>query len=164
MIPASSCLAKSFHRTYPGRMSIVGLPHSLTQLRASGYAVYMRHVVMPTTAATSLICAAAAAADSLVSRFNLICADSWKIQLANSFMFIGCFIGSGLFGALSDRIGRKKPLFMATALAAAATFVSVAAPSYWFVAAMRLIVGMGAAGQVQGVVLLSMETTGKSFR
>jgi hypothetical protein len=31
-------------------------------------------------------------ADSLVSHFNLICSDSWKVQFANSLMFVGCFI------------------------------------------------------------------------
>jgi DHA1 family bicyclomycin/chloramphenicol resistance-like MFS transporter len=72
--------------------------------------------------------------------------------------------GSGLFGAWSDRIGRKIPLFVASAVAAAATFASTAAPNYWFVAAMRGVVGIGAAGQVQGVVLVCMETTGRSFR
>lgn len=121
-------------------------------------------LLIHTSAAAAAITSAAATADSLVSRFNLICTESWKIQLANSLMFIGCFFGSGLFGALSDRIGRKIPLFIATAIAAAATLVSVAAPSYWFIAAMRLVAGMGAAGQVQGVVLLCMETTGRSFR
>jgi hypothetical protein len=34
------------------------------------------------------------AADSLVSRFNLVCSDSWKVQFANSLMFVGCFIGA----------------------------------------------------------------------
>jgi hypothetical protein len=34
------------------------------------------------------------AADSLVSRFNLVCSDSWKAQFANSLMFMGCFIGA----------------------------------------------------------------------
>ncbi|WIA39494.1 hypothetical protein OEZ86_005592 [Tetradesmus obliquus] len=102
--------------------------------------------------------------NSLVSRFNLICGDGWKVQFANSLMFVGCFIGSGLFGAWSDRVGRKVPLFAASSLAAAATLVSAAGPSFWFVAAMRFVVGIGAAGQVQGVVLLCMETTGRSFR
>lgn len=115
-------------------------------------------------AAAGVPFAAAAIADSLVAQFNLICSDSFKVQLANSFMFIGCFLGSGLFGALSDKIGRKVPLFVATAIAAMATFVSVAAPNYWFMAAMRLVVGMGAAGQVQGIVLICMEATGRSFR
>eukprot|EP00878_Enallax_costatus_P037869 GHUV01042936.1.p2 GENE.GHUV01042936.1~~GHUV01042936.1.p2 ORF type:complete len:149 (+),score=20.79 GHUV01042936.1:51-497(+) len=103
-------------------------------------------------------------ADSLVSRFNLICSDNWKVQLANSLYFIGCFLGSGLFGALSDHIGRKRPMLIATAILAVATLLNAAAPNCWFISVMRLVAGMGAAGQVQGILLLCMESTGRSAR
>lgn len=55
-------------------------------------------------------------------------------------------------------------MFLAIAILAAATLVNAAAPNYWFVAVMRLVAGMGGAGQVQGILLLAMETTGRSAR
>ncbi|KAF8063038.1 Orct2 [Scenedesmus sp. PABB004] len=101
---------------------------------------------------------------SLVSRFDLVCAGAFKVQLGNSLFFIGCFLGSALCGTLSDRHGRKWPMFGATALAAAATLAGAAAPAYAFAAAARLVAGVGAAGQVQGILLLCLEVTGPSRR
>eukprot|EP00879_Flechtneria_rotunda_P030141 GHRR01032715.1.p1 GENE.GHRR01032715.1~~GHRR01032715.1.p1 ORF type:complete len:208 (-),score=2.24 GHRR01032715.1:58-681(-) len=103
-------------------------------------------------------------ADSLISRLNLVCSDAWKVQMTNSITFAGCFIGSGLFGALCDRFGRRMPMLIATAIMAVANFVSLAAPNYWFMAIARAIIGLGAAGQSLCVFLLCTEITGPSYR
>lgn len=79
-------------------------------------------------------------------------------------MFMGAFIGSGLFGWLCDRWGRPIPLFLATALVAASMFASLAAPSYWVMAALRAVTGIGAAGQAHCMVLLCTEPVGPDFR
>jgi OCT family organic cation transporter-like MFS transporter 4/5 len=79
-------------------------------------------------------------------------------------MFMGAFLGSGLFGFLCDRWGRKKPLFLATALVAASMFASLAANSYWAMAALRAVTGIGAAGQAHCIFLLSTEPVGPDFR
>lgn len=79
-------------------------------------------------------------------------------------MFMGAFLGSGLFGFLCDRWGRKKPLFLATALVAASMFASLAATSYWAMAALRAVTGIGAAGQAHCIFLLSTEPVGPDFR
>lgn len=39
---------------------------------------------------------------------------SYFLQFVNSAFFLGYLIGSGVFGSLSDNIGRKKSLFMAS--------------------------------------------------
>lgn len=114
---------------------------------------------------TALPCAASSLpADSLISRFNLICGDAWKVQITNSIFFAGSFIGSGVFGALCDKIGRKPPLFISTALVAASMFASLAAPSYWVMAGIRAVTGAGAAGQVTTIFLLCAEMTGPEYR
>lgn len=77
---------------------------------------------------------------------------------------VGCFLGSGLFGYLCDRCGRRKPLLLATAITAAATFASLAAPNYWVMAAARAVVGFGAAGQNQCAFLLCSEVCGPAYR
>eukprot|EP00775_Hariotina_reticulata_P004351 gene4351-4604_t len=102
--------------------------------------------------------------DSLAAQFSLICEDAWKVQVTNSVMFTGCFVGSGVFGAASDKLGRKLPLFIATAIVAVAAFVSLAAPNYWVYAATRAATGFGAAGQAQSIFLLSAESTGPAYR
>jgi MFS family permease len=99
---------------------------------------------------------------------DLVCSSAYKAQLLNTFLFIGCFIGSGIFGLLCDRIGRRVPLFIATAAAAAAMLASLAVPAsqqyYWVFALTTAVTGAAAAGQSQAAFLLATEITGPSYR
>jgi MFS family permease len=79
-------------------------------------------------------------------------------------VFIGAFLGSGLFGFLCDTWGRRKPLFLATALVAVTMFAGLAAPTYWVMAALRGVAGVGAAGQSHTVALLCTEPVGPGYR
>jgi hypothetical protein len=76
-----------------------------------------------------------------VSKFNLICADQWKSQLANSFFFVGYLIGSGVFGTVADAYGRKGMAFGATALAAVFTAAALGVTNYWVLMVLRLLTG-----------------------
>jgi MFS family permease len=78
----------------------------------------------------------------LTSRFNLVCGDAWRAQVANSLFFVGYFIGSGVFGILSDRIGRKPSAFGASLLAAVFAAGASAAPTYYALLALRLLTGV----------------------
>jgi MFS family permease len=111
-----------------------------------------------------LLCAALCFADSLVSRFSLVCGEAWKVQLTNSLFFVGAFAGSGLFGLLCDRWGRKVPLFLATGFVAASMFGLLDATSYWAVAGLRVLGGAGAAGQSHCCFLLATECVGPDAR
>jgi MFS family permease len=93
-------------------------------------------------------------ADSLVSHFSLVYSEAWKVQLTNSLLFVGAFAGSGLFGLLCDRWGRKPPLFLAAGFVAASMFGLLGATSYWAVAGLRVLSGVGAAGQSHCCFLL----------
>lgn len=79
-------------------------------------------------------------------------------------MFMGALVGSGLFGFLCDRWGRRKPLFLATGLVAVSMFASLGAPNYWVFAVLRMVTGLGAAGQSHCNFLLSTEPVGPAFR
>lgn len=102
----------------------------------------------------------------MAAYFNMVCGDKWKVQLLNMMMFIGCLIGAALFGHLNDTMGRKKPLLMAQLACIVAVFLSAAAPpdGYWFMAFVRMAMGIAAAGQNQCVAVLSAEIAGKSRR
>lgn len=104
--------------------------------------------------------------DNLAAYFNMVCGDKWKVQLLNMMMFIGCLIGAALFGHLNDTMGRKKPLLLAQLACIVAVFLSAAAPpnGYWFMAFVRMAMGVAAAGQNQCVAVLSAEIAGKSRR
>uniref|UniRef100_A0A383VWQ0 Major facilitator superfamily (MFS) profile domain-containing protein n=1 Tax=Tetradesmus obliquus TaxID=3088 RepID=A0A383VWQ0_TETOB len=102
--------------------------------------------------------------DSLVARFNLVCGQAWKVQLTNSLFFVGAFAGSGIFGLLCDRWGRKLPLFLATVIITASMFGLLGATSYWAVAGLRVLCGVGAAGQIHCNFLLVTECVGPNAR
>jgi MFS family permease len=90
-----------------------------------------------------------------------ICPSSVILQL----MFVGALVGSGAFGFLCDRWGRRRPLFIATAIVAAAMFSSLAAGTcYWVFVVLRVVTGFGAAGQSHCNFLLSTEPVGPNYR
>jgi MFS family permease len=99
-----------------------------------------------------------------VARFSLVCGEAWKVQLTNSLFFVGAFAGSGLFGLLCDRWGRKLPLFLATGFVTASMFGLLGAQSYWAVAGLRVLCGVGAAGQSHCCFLLVTECVGPDAR
>ncbi|WIA42349.1 hypothetical protein OEZ86_008360 [Tetradesmus obliquus] len=107
-------------------------------------------------------------AGSLVAHLDLVCSSAYKVQLLNTILFVGCFFGSGIFGLLCDKIGRRLPLFIATAAAAASMFASLAVPAsqqyYWAFALTRAVAGVAAAGQSQAMFLLVTEVSGPSHR
>lgn len=84
--------------------------------------------------------------------------------LALQLIFLGAFIGAGIFGLLCDRWGRRNPIFLSTALIAAPMFASLTANNYWAMAALRCVTGIGAAGQAQCIFLLATEPVGPDFR
>jgi hypothetical protein len=104
------------------------------------------------------------AGHSLVATFNLTCTQAWKTQLANSFFFVGYLIGSGLFGYLADAYGRKPMLFASTAWAALFTAACIGATNYWVLMVLRLLAGIGVAGQALTCYILATEMIGPSRR
>jgi OCT family organic cation transporter-like MFS transporter 4/5 len=102
--------------------------------------------------------------NSLVARFSLVCGEAWKVQLTNSLFFVGAFAGSGLFGLLCDRWVRKLPLFLATGFVTASMFGLLGATSYWAAAGLRVLCGVGAAGQSHCCFLLVTECVGPEVR
>jgi len=89
--------------------------------------------------------------------------DEWEL---NDMMFpvlpfcsgiIG-FIASFVFGSLSDRIGRQKPLLIAISMLAVFGVASAFAPTFWSFIVLRALVSCGTSGieAVDFVLLLGM--------
>lgn len=72
-------------------------------------------------------------------------------QLSLTAFLIGAAVGQLIFGPLSDRIGRRRPLLIGTVLYLAASIGAALAPSLVMLVIFRLIQGLsGAAGMVIG--------------
>lgn len=96
--------------------------------------------------------------DMYLPAFPMLEADfettSAAIQLTLTGTMVGFALGQLIVGPLSDRIGRRVPLLVATALHVIASAAAIFAPSLETLSAARVLMGIGAAGG--GVVAMAM--------
>ena len=85
------------------------------------------------------------------------------VQLTLTAFLVGITIGQLIFGPLSDRFGRLRPLLIGAVLCVVASIVAVIAPSISILVAARLFQGIGgAAGMVIGRAVISDVARGKA--
>lgn len=86
-----------------------------------------------------------------------------NVQLTLTTFLIGLALGQLIFGPLSDRYGRVRPLLIGAAICVAASVVAVLAPTIEVLIAARLAQGLtGAAGMVIGRAIISDLATGRA--
>ncbi|GMH41115.1 hypothetical protein BSKO_09025 [Bryopsis sp. KO-2023] len=100
---------------------------------------------------------------SIVSDFELQCQE-WRVGLVRLLFFAGQFLGSGLVGYASDKIGRRKGLLLSIGMSGFGTLVGAFAPNYWVYCAARFATGLGFGGQVVAAFVLWTEFVGPSKR
>ena len=61
--------------------------------------------------------------------------------VSTSVIFAGFFIGSIVVSSVSDKFGRKRPLFICGFICCVVHLVSAFSPAYWVFALFRAIVG-----------------------
>jgi MFS transporter, DHA1 family, multidrug resistance protein len=86
-----------------------------------------------------------------------------NVQLTLTAFLLGLAVGQLVFGPLSDRFGRVRPLVIGAAVCVVASIVAVLAPSIEVLVAARLAQGLtGAAGMVIGRAIISDLATGRA--
>ncbi|CAL0323555.1 unnamed protein product [Lupinus luteus] len=102
---------------------------------------------------------------STVSEWGLICGDKFKVGLVQALFFLGCSIGAGIFGHLSDSfLGRKGSLIVACVLNTIFGCLTALSPKYWIYAIFRMLTGFSTAGVGINVFALANEPVGPSKR
>ncbi|KAL3678596.1 hypothetical protein R1sor_021552 [Riccia sorocarpa] len=102
---------------------------------------------------------------SVVSEFNLICGEEYKIGLVGALFFLGSLVGAGVWGNASDsRLGRKGSLGLCCLLTAIMGILTSQAPSYWFYALGRFATGLNLSGIGLSAFVLSTEIVGPNRR
>ena len=101
---------------------------------------------------------------SIVSEFNLICENEYKVQLASSMLFVGFFFGAGLLGQLSDRKGRRVGVYAAVLISSLGALLGSISREYshYFVAVF--ISGFGVGGIGVASFVLCTEPLGISWK
>ncbi|XP_047414690.1 solute carrier family 22 member 2 [Sciurus carolinensis] len=101
---------------------------------------------------------------SIVTEFNLVCANSWMLDFFQSAVNVGFFVGSVGIGYLADRFGRKFCLLVTILINAVSGVLMAVAPTYAWMLTFRLIQGLvSKAGWLIGYILIT-EFVGQSYR
>ncbi|XP_072499947.1 solute carrier family 22 member 2-like [Notamacropus eugenii] len=101
---------------------------------------------------------------SIVTEFNLVCANSWKLDLFQSIVNVGFFIGSVSIGYIADRFGRKLSLLITILITAVSGVLMALSPSYTWMLIFRFIQGLvSKAGWLIGYILIT-EFVGLKYR
>ncbi|XP_011824672.1 PREDICTED: solute carrier family 22 member 4 isoform X3 [Mandrillus leucophaeus] len=101
---------------------------------------------------------------TVVTEWNLVCEDNWKVPLTTSLFFVGVLLGSFVSGQLSDRFGRKNVLFATMAVQTGFSFLQIFSNSWEMFTVLFLIVGMGQISNYVVAFILGTEILGKSVR
>lgn len=78
---------------------------------------------------------------SLKFQFDLVCDRSSLPFVSTSVIFAGHFIGSIAVSTISDKFGRKIPLYVCGLLCCLFNFASAFSPAFWVFAVFRALVG-----------------------
>ncbi|SBS74002.1 Drug resistance transporter, Bcr/CflA subfamily [uncultured Mycobacterium sp.] len=90
-------------------------------------------------------------------------ASATAVQLTLTAFLLGLTFGQLMFGPLSDRLGRRRPLIVGALLCVVASVVAASAPNIGILIAARFAHGFtGAAGMVIGRAVISDLTDGKT--
>ena len=101
---------------------------------------------------------------TIVSEWNLVCNESWKVPLVESVFFAGVMVGAPLFGILADTFGRKPTLMLSilvTTLFGAPLGMS---PNYYVFNVLNFFVALGQLGIFQTCFIMAVELVSKEKR
>ncbi|KAJ8797159.1 hypothetical protein J1605_017387 [Eschrichtius robustus] len=96
--------------------------------------------------------------------FNLVCDDSWKVDLFQSCVNVGFFLGSLGIGYIADRFGRKVCLLATTLISAILGVLTAVAPDYTSLLLFRLGQGLVSKGSWTAGYTLITEFVGLGYR
>ncbi|XP_045150473.1 solute carrier family 22 member 1 [Echinops telfairi] len=101
---------------------------------------------------------------SIVTEFNLVCGDSWKVDLFQSCVNVGFFLGSLGVGYIADRFGRKVCLLGTSFINTISGVLMAFAPGYPSMLFFRFLQGLVSKGSWTAGYILITEFVGPDYR
>ncbi|XP_028277133.1 solute carrier family 22 member 5 [Parambassis ranga] len=101
---------------------------------------------------------------TIVTEWDLVCDNQWKVPFASSTLFVGYLLGSLISGQLSDRFGRKKVVFISLAAQCLSVFLQSFSYSWKMFCIMFLFVGASQISIYISAFVLGTELLSKTMR
>ncbi|NWS44085.1 S22AD protein, partial [Probosciger aterrimus] len=105
-----------------------------------------------------------AQAPSLLTEFDLVCDRKDLNDISQSIYMLGMFLGSMIFGPLSDRMGRRPVILISIFLQGLFGLATAFVPHFDVYMAFRCVVGASVAGITMAILSLATEWVGVSHR
>ncbi|XP_035481971.1 solute carrier family 22 member 4 [Scophthalmus maximus] len=101
---------------------------------------------------------------NIVTEWDLVCDNKWKVPFASSTLFVGYLVGSLISGQLSDRFGRKKVVFISLAAQCVSVLLQSFSHSWRMFCIMFLFVGASQISLYISAFVLGTEVLSKTMR
>ncbi|KAK2828099.1 hypothetical protein Q5P01_019133 [Channa striata] len=101
---------------------------------------------------------------NIVTEWDLVCDDHWKVPFASSALFVGYLVGSLISGQLSDRFGRKKVVFISLGAQCVSVLLQSFSHSWRMFCVMFLFVGASQISLYISAFVLGTEVLSKTMR
>ncbi|XP_068600495.1 solute carrier family 22 member 4-like [Brachionichthys hirsutus] len=101
---------------------------------------------------------------NIVTEWDLVCDDQWKVPFASSTFFVGYLLGSLISGQLSDRFGRKKVVFISLAAQCVFVLIQSFSQSWTMFCIVYLFVGAAQISMYISAFVLGTELLSKTMR
>ncbi|KAM9729296.1 organic cation/carnitine transporter 2-like [Menidia menidia] len=101
---------------------------------------------------------------TIVTEWDLVCDNQWKVPFASSTIFVGYLVGSLISGQLSDRFGRKKVIFMSLGAQCLAVLLQSFSQSWRMFCVMFLFIGASQISIYISAFVLGTEVLSKTMR
>ncbi|XP_019712390.1 solute carrier family 22 member 5-like isoform X1 [Hippocampus comes] len=101
---------------------------------------------------------------TIVSEWELVCENAWKVPFSTSVFFIGVLFGSLVSGQLSDRFGRKHVLFFTISLQSVTALIQATSVNWVMFCALNCLRGVGHVACFVTSLVLGSEMLGESAR
>ncbi|XP_055007902.1 solute carrier family 22 member 4-like [Boleophthalmus pectinirostris] len=94
---------------------------------------------------------------TIVSEWELVCNNAWKVPFSSSLYFVGVLTGSFVCGNLADRFGRKPVLFFTMAIQCVTTLIQAASVNWVMFTTLSCLRGFGLTSSFTTALILGSE-------